>query len=154
MGLFKDLEVLRQKFCLLRGSCVKAVLMFGSRARGESAGRSDLDLLVLYEDCGVEDAVLRRRYFYNLLRELVGGYCEGLSVVDMEFKHFLKPKEITSLLLNIYWDAVVLYDSTGFIEHFLEDVRSRILKAGLKRVKDGKAYYWILPEPLKKVEIL
>jgi predicted nucleotidyltransferase len=133
---------------------VKAVLMFGSRARGEAGERSDVDLLVLHEGCEVEDAVVRRRHLYNLLRESVGEEYEDLTVVDMDLERFLKPSEITSLLLNIYWDAIVIYDLTGSVEGFLRGVRDKVLKSGLKRVRDGKAYYWVLPEPLKEVEIL
>ena len=154
MGTLRDVELLRRRLCSLREPCVKAVLLFGSRARGESGGRSDVDLLVLHEGCGFGDAVLRRRYLYNLLREAVGGEFEELTVLDMEIERFLKPGEVTSLLLNIYWDAVVIYDLTGSIEGFLRDVRDKILKSGLRRVRDGKAYYWVLPEPLKEVKIL
>jgi hypothetical protein len=72
----------------------------------------------------------------------------------MKLRDFLKPKEVAPLLLNIYWDAVVVYDETGGVEEFLKDVRGRILKSGLKRVRDGRAYYWILPKPLREVKIL
>lgn len=150
----KDVELLRQRLQSLKESYIKAILLFGSKARGESRDRSDVDLLVLHEGCEVEDAVLRRRHLYNLLREAIGEESEELTVVDMELKRFLKPREITSLLLNIYWDAVVVYDLTGSVEGFLKGVRDKILKSGLKRVRDGKAYYWVLPEPLKEVKIL
>ena len=150
----KDVELLRRRLRSLKESCIKAILLFGSKARGESRERSDVDLLVLHEGCEVEDAVLRRRRLYNLLREAIGEESEELTVVDMELKRFLKPREITSLLLNIYWDAVVVYDLTGSVEGFLKGVRDKILKSGLKRVRDGKAYYWVLPEPLKEVKIL
>jgi len=110
-------------------------------------------LLVLHRGCRIEDAVLRR-HLYNLLREKIWEEFEELTVIDMELERFLRPKEVTPLLLNVYWDAVVVYDSTGVVENFLKDVRDKILKSGLKRVKDGKANYWVLPEPLKEVKIL
>lgn len=132
---------------------MKAVLLFGSKARGESRDRSDVDLLVLHEGCGIQDSVLRRRLLYNVIREAVGGEA-GLTVVDMELHRFLNPGEVNPLLLNIYWDAIVLHDSTGSVEAFLKRVRGRISASGLKRVRSGKAYHWVLPEPLKKVEIL
>ena len=150
----KDVELLRSRLRSLKEPYVKAVLMFGSRARGESGERSDVDLLVLHEDCEVEDAVMRRRRLYNLLREAVGEEFEDITVVDMELERFLKPREITSLLLNVYWDAVVVYDKTGTVESFLRHVKGKIVKSGLKRVGDGRAYYWVLPKPLKEVKIL
>ena len=154
MGTYRDVELLRQRLHSLEEFDVKAILLFGSKARGESGEKSDVDLLVLHRGCGIEDAVLRRRHLYNLLREKIGEEFEELTVIDMELERFLRPKEVTPLLLNVYWDAVVVYDSTGVVENFLKDVKDKILKSGLKRVKDGKANYWVLPEPLKEVKIL
>lgn len=42
-------EPLRDRLKDLRAPYVKAVIVFGSRARGESRERSDVDLLVLHE---------------------------------------------------------------------------------------------------------
>jgi predicted nucleotidyltransferase len=128
--------------------------MFGSRARGESEERSDVDLLVLHEGCEIQDPVLRRRHLYNRLREAIGEEFEDITVVDMELEHFLKPIEITALLLNVYWDAVVVYDNTGILNEFLSHIREKIVKSGLKRVKDGKAYRWVLPKPMMEIKIL
>ena len=150
----KDAQLLRGRLRGLEGSCVRAVVMFGSRARGESGERSDVDLLVLHEGCGVEDPVLRRRHLYNLLRGAVGEKFEDVTVVDMGLERFLRPVEIAALLLNVYWDGVVVYDKTGVLRGFLEDVREKIAKSGLKRVRDGRACYWVLPEPLREVRIL
>jgi hypothetical protein len=72
----------------------------------------------------------------------------------MEFENFIKPIEINALLLNIYWDAIIVYDKTSMLHSFLEYVKDKIKKSGLKRIKDGKAYRWILPEPMKEVKIL
>jgi predicted nucleotidyltransferase len=146
-------EWLKSRMSLVSEPCVKAVLLFGSRARGESGERSDIDLLVLHEGYGIKDIVARRRHFYKLLRKSIGGGID-LTVVDMELNEFLKPRGISPLLLNIYSDAIVLYDSTGSLEVFLKDVRRRISESGLKKVRNGKAYRWILPEPLKEVRIL
>ena len=154
MATCKDAELLRRRFSDLRERCIKAVLMFGSRARGEHGERSDIDLLVLHDGCGIKNPVKRRSYLYNLLRELIGKDFEDVTLIDMEFDRFLKPTEITSLLLNVYWDAIVLYDRTGLVQSFLKRVRERIVESGLKRAKDGKAYRWSLPKPMAKVKIL
>jgi len=150
----QDTEKLRDRLRCIKEQYVKAVLFFGSRARGESRERSDVDLLVVHEGCEIRDPVIRRRHLYNLLREAFGEEFEGITLVDMELEGFLEPVEISSLLLNVYWDAIVVYDETGIVESFLRRVREKIEKSGLKRVRDGKAYYWVLPEPLKEVKIL
>ncbi len=128
--------------------------MFGSRARREHGERSDVDLLVLHEGCDIEDSILRRRFLYDLIRKAIGREFEDVTILDMELKRFLNPTEINSLLLNIYWDAVVVYDSIGMLQDFLKSMRDKIVKSGLKRVKDGRAYYWILPRPMEEVKIL
>jgi predicted nucleotidyltransferase len=154
MEAVKDAELLRSRFAGLVEPCVKAVVMFGSRARGESEERSDVDLLVLHEGCGIQDPVLRRRHLYNCLKEAIGEYVEDITVLDMELERFLKPMEVTALLLNIYWDAVVVYDRTGTLRDFLKHVRRKIVKSGLKRVRDGRAYRWTLPKPMMEIKIL
>ena len=118
-----DVGLLRDRLGRVRGSCVRAILLFGSRARGEFGDRSDVDLLVLHEGCEVGDAVIRGRYLYNLLREALGGEFEDITLIDMELSAFLEPAEISSLLLNVYWDAIVVYDETGVLESFLRHVR-------------------------------
>lgn len=152
--IMKDVELLRNRLVDFREPYVKAVLLFGSRARGEPGERSDVDLLVLHEGCEIEDPVFRRRRIYGLLRSIVGGEFEDITVFDMEFERFLKPKEITSLLLNVYMDSVVVCDETGRVDDFLRRIKEKILESGLKRVRDGRAYYWVLPEPLKEVKLL
>ena len=147
-------KILKERLSSIRDPSIKAILLFGSRARGESEDKSDVDLLVLHEGYDTKDPVLRRREIYNLIRDLIGEEFESLTVIDMEFKSFISPVEVSSLLLNIYWDAKVVYDLTGLLESFLNAVRDKISKSGLKRVKDGKAYYWILPKPMKEVKIL
>jgi len=150
----KDVNLLKSRFTALKEPCIKAVIMFGSRARGEARDKSDIDLLILHEDYGIQDSILRRRHLYNLIRETIGEDFEDVTVIDMDLKRFLNPIEITSLLLNIYWDAVVLYDKTGKIRDFLRHVRRKIIESGLKRVRDGMAYRWILPKPMEEVKIL
>jgi hypothetical protein len=154
MEASKDVELLRSRLSGLEESYVRAVVMFGSRARGESGERSDVDLLVLHEGCEIEDPVVRRRHLYNRLREAVGEDFEDVTVVDMELERFLKPTEISALLLNVYWDAVVVYDKTEILRGFLGHVREKIAKSGLKRVRDGRAYHWVLPKPMMEVKIL
>ena len=45
MEACKDVELLRDRLRSLKEPYIKAVIMFGSRAREESRGRSDVDLL-------------------------------------------------------------------------------------------------------------
>jgi predicted nucleotidyltransferase len=152
--LDEDVAFLRAALRRLGEDCIKAVVLFGSTSRGERRERSDVDLLVLHEGCRVDDPVERRRHLYDAVKRAIGERFEAITILDMEFKEFVSPGEVTPLLLNIYWDGVVVYDKTGRLEDFLARVKERIAASGLRRVRDGDAYYWTLPEPMKEVEIL
>ena len=147
-------SILREKLRKISCPFIKAIILFGSMARGEATERSDVDLLILHENYKITDPVIRRRKLYIILKKLLGEEFEEISIIDMDIKKFLKPREITPLLLNIYWDGKVVYDDTGKVNEFLEYVRKKIKESKLKRIKDGKEYYWILPKPMEKVKIL
>jgi predicted nucleotidyltransferase len=132
---------------------VKDVNLFGSVARGEVGERSDLDILVLYRDLGIGDPV-ERRHLYKIIADKLADVFNSITLIDMDLDSFLRPSVITPLLLNIYADGLVVIDKVGNISYFLDYVRRRIAEVGLKKVKNGKAYYWVLPKPLEKVEIL
>jgi len=151
-GAGSTVEVLRERLGDLP-SYVRAILLFGSTARGEATDRSDIDLLVLHEGMPVANLVERRRILYRAVVERVGDVFEAVTLIDMEFRDFVNPGVVTPLLLNIYWDAVVVFDRTGLLEEFLRRVRRRIEELGLRRIRDGRAYYWVLPEPMEKVRI-
>ncbi|MBS7649428.1 MAG: nucleotidyltransferase domain-containing protein [Candidatus Bathyarchaeia archaeon] len=51
-----EVESLRRLLSSISKPCIKAVLLFGSKARGESEDKSDADLLMLHDGCGIEDA--------------------------------------------------------------------------------------------------
>jgi len=133
---------------------VRSILLFGSTARGEATERSDIDLLVLHEGMPVTDLVERRRVLYRAVMERIGDVFEAVTLIDMEFRDFVNPRIVTPLLLNVYWDAVVALDRTGLVEGFLKHVRRRIEESGLRRVRDGRAYCWVLPKPMEKVKVI
>ncbi|RLF09694.1 MAG: hypothetical protein DRJ98_07710 [Thermoprotei archaeon] len=146
---FKELSANARKMCE-ENSFIAGVILFGSTARREAKqGKSDLDLLVLWE--GLDSSVSER---YVKLYELATRYFpfKSLTVVDMEYRRFINPCKLTPLLLNIIWDAAVLYDKHGKLEAFLSEAKKRFIKVGLVRVKKGRFYYWKLPKPGVKVE--
>jgi len=133
---------------------IKVILLFGSIARGEMREKSDIDLLVLYEGLHISNPISRRRHLYRLVMDHIGDLFDAVTLIDMELREFLRPKIITPLLLNIYWDSIVIIDRTRRIEGFLNYVRKRIREVGLVRVKNERAYYWKLPRPFRRIEIL
>ena len=87
----KDVNLLKSRFTALKEPCIKAVIMFGSRARGSRRDKSDVDLLILHEDYEIQDPILRRRHLYNLIRETIGEDFEDVTVIDIDLKRFLNP---------------------------------------------------------------
>ena len=130
---------------------VAGVVLFGSIARGEESDRSDVDLLILWEGLEVDP---RERHVY--IYKVVSRYfppSTGLTVLDMEYSRFVSARKLTSLLLNIMYDGVVLYDKHGLLEDFLSRVRKELRAKGLERRRAGKYYYWVLPRPGNKIEL-
>jgi len=144
---------LRRRLSKLTNENYVAALLFGSWARCEADERSDVDILILHKGLSGINRLVRGRTVYLAVTALLRGYPE-FTVIDMDFKEFVNPSVVNPLLLNIYWDAVVLLDRSGVLQGFLAHVRRRIVESGLRRVKDGKAYYWVLPKPMAKVKIL
>ncbi len=149
-----DVEWLRkavEKLC--RGNeHIVAVVLFGSRARGEAGEYSDVDLFVLTRGLQHLKRPERAVHVYKVLSSLA--FPNGLTVVDMDLEEFKKLRRLTSLLLNILWDGVVLYDKTGgLVEKMFTELKRRITSSGLKRVKVGRVYVWDLPKPAKPVKI-
>ncbi len=135
-------------------SFIKAILLFGSFARNEASENSDLDLLVLHDGMQIDNPVVRRRILYRIVMDRIDDLFDAVTLIDMELEEFLKPKIITSLLLNIYWDSIIIIDRTGKLGSFINYVHEKIREAGLIRIKNGDAYYWKLPKPFRRIKIL
>lgn len=122
-----------------------AVALFGSAARGESGPRSDLDFLVVLR--GVPKTIERRYEVYKPIHSAITSHyrqARDVTVLDID-EEFIEDTdtEVTSLILNVSSDAVILFDPSGKLATFLDSVRKLIEAAGLERyrTKDGK-YGW------------
>jgi len=112
--------------------------LFGSWARGEADEKSDVDVLVILRSIGGFDV---RGRIYTILSEKVR---KPLTLVDIRVNEVLdKEHEVTPLMLNILYDAVVIYDPEGILKKLIENCRLLINKASLERYRlpDGK-YGW------------
>jgi predicted nucleotidyltransferase len=119
------------------GDRVVAVALFGSRARGEASEKSDFDFFVVVRDFDERD---RRFKIYHCLHSVVK---RDVTVIDIdEDELFREDLKIDSLLLNIIWDSVILYDPTGRLRELFERVKGAVKdKLERYRTRDGK-YGW------------
>jgi len=113
-----------------------AVVLFGSRARGEATEDSDWDLLVIAEGL---PAKLFERHLY--LRRMLPSTCRGsLSILAKTPRQF--EAGVSSLYLDIALDGRILYDPGGYASERLGRLRELMGKLGLRRERTPEGYDW------------
>jgi uncharacterized protein len=136
-----DQEVTKSAVEALRkvlGERLVAVVLFGSRARGDARVDSDWDLLVLAE--GLPDNPFDRQLFLGrLLPSDIPAAITVVAKTPNEFEAYLP-----SLYLDIALDGQVLHDPTGYAADRLATLRGLIKEAGLHResTEAGDMWQW------------
>jgi len=112
-----------------------AVVLYGSRARGEAEAWSDWDLLVIAEG-------LPAKWFdrHMLFSELLPASCAGVTVVAVTTKEF--QARVTSLYLDIALDGEVLYDPQEYAARKLAELKRLMDRLGLYRERTEAGDYW------------
>jgi len=131
------------------GDRVVAVALFGSWARGEGSDRSDVDFFVVVR--GLEGPDGRFQIYHHLRRVLK----RDVTVVDVdEGSLFDEGLNITPLLLNIAWDAVILHDPSGRLRELFNRIK-RGVEGRLERyrTRDGKYGWRPVGGPLTAIEV-
>ncbi|MBI4330600.1 MAG: nucleotidyltransferase domain-containing protein [Chloroflexi bacterium] len=118
------------------GDNLIAVVLFGSRARGEARPGSDFDIFIVAKD--LPHNFLERMEFLHRPRITV---TEGVSVrgkTQKEFESSLRP-----LYLDIALDGKILFDTDGYMEEKLRRIREIMKEAGLSRIKEQGELMWV-----------
>ncbi len=102
-----------------------AIVLFGSRARGDSSASSDFDILAIVKDKGVA-----KDFKEALKKEKIPS---DLHVYDLEEAKKLLP--FSSILLDALQEGVLLMDGLGI--HDLVQEAAELRKKGFGRVKGG-----------------
>ena len=113
-----------------------AVVLFGSRARGDAKEESDWDLLVIAEDLPKRQ-MERYRKIKEMLPEKWRGRISILAKTREEFEAVLP-----SLYLEIALDGLILYDPHGYAGIQLQKLRRLIEDKGLRRDRRGNDFIW------------
>jgi predicted nucleotidyltransferase len=123
------------------GSDLVAVVLFGSRARGEAREGSDWDVLVIAHR--LPGRTLERAM--RIKRMLPSDHRGEVSLLAKT------PEEFTAglpdLYLDIAVDGVILYDTDEYMAGRLRLLRGLIRRKGLRREKEGRDLIWHWREP-------
>ena len=150
------IRLLRREF----GDRLRAVLLFGSVARGTARPDGDVDLCLVIRDLPVSryrhrqvlSPVLERLRQSAAYTALIGrGYSHDVAAI------LYTPEEIqhTKLIfLDFVEDGVVLLDD-GTMRAKLDQLRARMKTLGSRKVnlEDG-TYYWLLKPDVKFGEVI
>lgn len=119
------------------GEQLIAVVLFGSRARGDAHAESDWDLLVIAEK--LPEQFFDRHLF---LRRLLPTDCSNASLLARTPQEF--ESHLPSLYLDIALDGRILYDPQGYAAGKLRALKRTIQKTGLyrERTQDGDIWRW------------
>jgi len=120
------------------GEHLVAVVLFGSRARGDARADSDWDVLVLAEGLS-QNPFDRQLFFGRLLPSDIPGAITVVAKTPKEFEAYLP-----SLYLDIALDGQILYDPSGYAADRLAALRRLIKEAGLyrERTEAGDMWEW------------
>ena len=120
------------------GEHLVAVVLFGSRARGDARADSDWDVLVLAEGLP-QNPFDRQLFFGRLLPSDIPGAITVVAKTPKEFEVYLP-----SLYLDIAVDGQILYDPSGYAADRLAALRRLIKEAGLyrERTEAGDMWEW------------
>lgn len=118
------------------GKELVAVVLFGSRARGDAKEESDWDLLVIAKDLPKRQ-MERYRKTKEILPQKWRGRISILAKTPDEFEAVLP-----SLYLEIALDGLILYDPQEYAAVQLLKLRRLIQAKDLRREKRGTDFIW------------
>ncbi len=123
------------------GPRLKAVVLFGSQARGESRPESDHDLLVVIEGLP-RDPVRRARMVRSALLTVIDALPGPLGLVARTPEEVAA--DVTPLMLDICTEGICLYGAAYF-EPYRQQVLEALRRSRLQRRRLGSAWMWVAP---------
>ncbi len=118
------------------GERLVAVVLYGSRARGQERQASDWDLFIIATDLPMqlwERHILLKRFLPAAYR----GAVSLLAKTPQEFE-----EKISSLYLDIAQDGQILFDPQGYAHRRLALLQRLMAETGLYRKKSSGGEVW------------
>lgn len=123
------------------GDRLLALVLFGSRARGDAEASSDWDILLIAE--GLPEKYLERHFFVK--RALPGEWRGRVALLAKTREEF--EGGFPSLYLDIGQDGVILYDPEGYATERLTRIRELTNLAHLRREHREWGWTWRWEKP-------
>ena len=143
-----DLEKVVQGLLRVHGSKIISVALFGNAARGEEDERSDMNFIVVVRE--LPSSLERRYLLYEPIYEALNKGAEDIrdiTILDVDESDIFNDKlEVGPLLMNIAWDAKIIYDPEGKLLKFVNTVKRLVEAAGLDRYKTNESKYGWKPK--------
>ena len=108
MDLRKMLLVLEEKLQRVYGNKLKAVILYGSVARGTATEESDIDIMVL-----VDGTAQELRTFEDQLSDVSTDisikYFKVFSIIDISYQEYMRWVNTSPFYRNVSKEGVILY---------------------------------------------
>ncbi|MCK4263700.1 MAG: nucleotidyltransferase domain-containing protein [Candidatus Aminicenantes bacterium] len=116
------------------GSRLKAVVLFGSRARKQSKEDSDHDIFLAIEN--LPDNQLERQ---KEIRKAIWDVPIRINTISKTPEEI--ERNLTPLMLEVCVDGICLYGNDYF-EPYMEKALDALRNSGLTRKRVGREWYW------------
>lgn len=97
-------EMLRQAYC----EKLKAVILYGSVARGTATSESDVDIMLLIDGTDQELRTFEEK-LSDISTDISMKYMKVLSIIDISYQEYMQWINISPFYQNVSKEGVVLY---------------------------------------------
>jgi len=125
------------------GNDLVAVVLFGSRARGEAKPESDYDVFLLVKN--LPERPVERLLFVR--HAIAAKFAEKIAITARTPEEFASG--FPSLYLDLALDGIVLYDAENYMTRKLKRIQEIIKQAGLERRRFDHQFSWEWERPPK-----
>lgn len=112
IGLKTMLQELVDMLEQVYGDKLKAVILYGSVARGEATSESDIDIMLLIDGDNQELRLFEDK-LSDISTDLSIKYSKVLSIIDVSYQEYIRWVENLPFYRNVSEEGVVLYTATA-----------------------------------------